>query len=63
MSLKSILIVVLLAAVFIVLISWISRMGGWQNGGCNGNCSSCQSRCESKQADTKNDSTPDEPQD
>ena len=49
-ALKSILVVVLLAAAFIVVIAWIAKQGGWQSGGCNGNCSSCQARCESKQA-------------
>ena len=45
MALKSILVVVLLAAAFIVVIAWIAKQGGWQSGGCNGNCSSCQARC------------------
>lgn len=56
MSLKSVLVLLVLAAVFVALIAWIAKQGGWQGEGCNGNCTSCQARCESKAEPKKDDS-------
>ena len=54
MTLKSVLVLLGLIVVFTFLIAWISKQGGWQQGGCSGDCSKCQSRCadESKPGNT-----------
>ncbi|MBQ7859848.1 MAG: hypothetical protein IJ347_06945 [Faecalibacterium sp.] len=45
MTLRSILVLVLLIAVFSFLIWWIAQQGGWQ-GGCGGDCKNCGSKCD-----------------
>lgn len=45
MSFNSILVIVVMVALFAAMIGFITKEGGWQNGGCNGDCGSCGSRC------------------
>lgn len=44
---KSILIVLVLAAALVFAIKWISDNGGWKSEeGCHGDCKACHDRCE-----------------
>lgn len=45
LSLRGIITLLVLAALFALAVVWISKNGGW-NGGCGGNCASCHSRCD-----------------
>jgi cobalamin synthase len=48
MSVQGIIVLLVLVALFSLAVVWISRNGGWQNGGCHGNCAECHSHCEEK---------------
>ena len=46
LTLRGIITLVVLIALFALTVVWISRQGGWKGEGCGGNCASCHSRCE-----------------
>ncbi len=49
MTIQSVLVILVLVAVFAAAVVWISRNGGWQDGGCHGNCAECHKKCEDKE--------------
>ena len=49
--LKSILIVVILAVLFVLAVMFIAKNGGWSSEkGCHGDCSKCHENCDSHRA-------------
>jgi hypothetical protein len=47
LSLRGIITLLILIALFALAVVWISKNGGWKGEGCGGNCASCHERCES----------------
>lgn len=46
--LKSILIVVILAVLFVLAVMFIAKNGGWSSEkSCHGDCSKCHENCDS----------------
>ena len=45
LSIRGIVTVLVLAALFTLAVIWISRHDGWEGKGCGGNCSACHERC------------------
>ena len=45
LSIRGIITVLVLAALFTYAVIWISRHDGWEGKGCGGNCSTCHERC------------------
>ena len=46
--LKSILIVVIMAVLFVLAVMFIAKNGGWSSEkGCHGDCSKCHENCDS----------------
>lgn len=46
LSVRGIITVLVLAALFTYAVIWISRHDGWEGKGCGGNCASCHQRCD-----------------
>ena len=46
LTLRGIITIVVLAALFALAVVWIAKNGGGKGEGCGGNCASCHSRCE-----------------
>ena len=49
LSIRGIITVLVLAALFTYAVIWISRHDGWEGKGCGGNCSTCHERCNHPQ--------------
>lgn len=49
LSIRGIITVLVLAALFTYAVIWISRHDGWGGKGCGGNCSACHERCNHPQ--------------
>lgn len=47
LTLRGIITLIILIALFAFAVVWISKNGGWKGEGCGGNCSACRERCES----------------
>ena len=45
LSIRGIVTVLVLAALFTLAVSWISRHDGWEGKGCGGKWSACHERC------------------
>lgn len=45
LSIRGIVTVLVLAALFTLAVIWISKHDGWEGKGCGGNCSACHERC------------------
>lgn len=50
MNLQSIIVVIIMVALFALAVVWIAKNGGWQGGTCQGNCASCHKECSEKQS-------------
>lgn len=46
LSIRGIITLLVLAALFAVAVIWISKQGGWKGEGCGGNCASCHGHCD-----------------
>lgn len=46
-TLRGIITLIILVALFAFAVIWISKNGGWKGEGCGGNCSACHERCDS----------------
>ena len=44
LSIRGIVTVLVLAALFTLAVIWISKHDGWEGKGCGGNCSACHER-------------------
>ena len=49
LSIRGIITVLVLAALFTYAVIWISRHDGWEGKGYGGNCSTCHDRCNHPQ--------------
>ena len=49
LSIRGIITVLVLAALFTYAVIWISRHDGWEGKGCGGYCSTCHARCNRPQ--------------
>ena len=49
LSIRGIITVLVLAALFTYAVIWISRHDGWEGKGCGGNCATCHERCNHPQ--------------
>lgn len=45
LTLRGIITILVLAALFALAVVFISKNGGWK-GGCGGDCASCHSHCD-----------------
>lgn len=54
MTIRGIITILILVALFAAAVVFISKNGGWKGEeGCTGNCGSCAARCESASAKGK----------
>lgn len=58
LSIRGIITVLVLAALFTYAVIWISRHDGWEGKGCGGNCSACHERCNHPQKKNSESRTP-----
>ena len=50
MTIKSILIIIIMAALFAAAVVFIAQNGGWSSEkGCHGDCAKCHENCDSKE--------------
>ena len=58
LSIRGIITVLVLAALFTYAVIWISRHDGWEGKGCGGNCSACHERCNTRRKKNSESRTP-----